>query len=126
MISNGSNKLVGASVGLPNMSQTIIGWFQPIIFGIVEKTLVDFEEVKTITPVNTQGVVQPAGYEILDIMPEGDRNWDIQEVHCLPNIQVKVGEFIYWNDLKYRILKRENFSEYGYMHYIVREAFEDE
>lgn len=126
MISNGANKLVGASVGLPNMSQTIIGWFQNITFGVVSSQLVDFEEVKTITQTPTKGVVQPAGYEILDIMPEGDRNWDIQEVHCLPNIHVQVGEFIYWNNLKYRVLKRENFAEYGYMHYVIREAFENE
>lgn len=124
MIVNGNKSFIGS--GLPNMSNTIVGWFQNVQFGIVTKTIVDYEQVETITKVNTKGVVQPATFETLELLSEGDRTWDVQEIHCLPDLQLKNGEFLYWNDTKYKVLKRENFKPYGYMHYIVREAFNNE
>lgn len=126
MIVNANKKLLSSCSGLPNMSNTIKGWFQPIIFKKVSYSVVNFEKVETIDIIDTQGVVQPAGQETLNLLAEGDRSWDVQEVHCLPNVQLKNGDFIEWNNTKYKVLSKQNYSCYGYMFYVIREAFEND
>lgn len=123
MISNAKNKSVG---NLPNMSQTIISWFQPLTFITLKKTVDNnFEEVITETKVNTQGVVQPPKPEIIEIQPEGIRNWEWLEIHCLPNLQLNINEYIIYNGLKYKVMQKENYAAYGYMLYRVLEAYRE-
>lgn len=125
MISNAKNRT--ASGNLPNMSQTIISWFQPVTFITLKKTVNnDFEEVITETRINTQGVVQPPKPEIIEIQPEGIRNWEWLEIHCLPNLQLNINEYIIYNGLRYKVMQKENYAAYGYMHYLVLEAYRNE
>lgn len=123
MIINGKNNKV--SRGLPNMSNTIVGWFQPITFGIVTSEIVNFEKVESIEYIDTNGVVQPPKPEVIEIQPEGIRNWEWLEVHCLPNIQVDINEYIYYNNLKYKVMQRENYSAYGYVKYLILESYRE-
>lgn len=122
MIQNANKRLIGSS-GLPNMSSTIIGWFQPIRFGKVIKSIVDFEEVSSIDYVDTEGAVQPYQPEVIEIQPEGVRNWEWQEIHCLPNFDVNINEFIKYKEKLYKVMKRENFTEYGYIRYLIEESY---
>ena len=126
MINNAADKPVSTNLQLPQMGETLNQWFLPITFGLVTTTVVDFEKVVAVTNIDTKGVVQPAGEEILDLLPEGDRSWNIIEVHCLPNIELKNGEFVFYNGVKYMVLRREIYNQYGYNHYVLREAFTDE
>lgn len=126
MIKNAKNNKIGSKSRLPNMSQTIMGWFLPIEFGIVNRVIVDFEPVDTITKISTQGVVQPLQPEDIELQVEGVRNWEWLQIHCLPNLQVDINQFIFYKDRKYKVMKRENYEEYGYMRYIVCEAYRDE
>lgn len=124
MITNGKNRAVG---NLPNMSQTIIGWFQPVTFITLQKTVNDdFEEVVTETPVNTQGVVQPPKPEVIEIQPEGIRNWEWLEIHSLPNLQLNINEYVIYNGLRYKVMQKSNYAAYGYMHYLILEAYRRE
>lgn len=125
MITNGKNRAILGG-NLPNMSQIIVGWFQPITFGVVTTTLVDFEKVENIEYVDTNGVVQPPRPEAIEIQPEGIRNWEWLEVHCLPNLQVNINEFIIYNGLRYKVMQKENFSAYGYVKYLILEAYRGE
>jgi len=124
MIENGKNKLIGNTT-LPNMAETIKGWFLPIEFGVVTNVLVDFEQTIVIERVQTQGVVQPPQTEDIEIQPEGIRNWEWLEIHCLPNFQVKINDFIFYKEKKYKVMKKENFADYGYMRYLVMEAYDE-
>ena len=123
MIINGKNNKI--STGLPNMSNTIVGWFQPITFGVVTSEIVNFEKVESIEYIDTNGVVQPPKPEVIEIQPEGIRNWEWLEVHCLPNIQVDINEYIYYNNLKYKVMQRENYSAYGYVKYVILESYRE-
>lgn len=125
MIKNANKNKIGSKSRLPNMSQTIMGWFLPIEFGIVTRQIVDYEPVDTITRIKTQGVVQPPKPEDIELQVEGVRNWEWQEIHCLPNLQVDVNQFIFYLDKKYKVMKKENFSQYGYMRYLVCEAYDE-
>lgn len=126
MINNAANKLISTNLQIPQMGQTIVSWFLPIEFGIVSYSLVDFEQVLTINKILTKGVVQPASEELLELLPEGDRSWKLLEIHCLPDLILNNGEFIFYKDLKYKVLRNEDFSDYGYRHYLITEAFENE
>ena len=101
MIVNAKNKKI-SNGNLPNMSETIVGWFLPIRIGIVTREVVDFEQVETIKWVDTQGVVQQYHTENLVINKDGDRSWDWIQIHCLPDLQLE-------NDkLKEQILEMSN------------------
>lgn len=126
MINNAKNAKIGASGNLPNMSQTIVGWFQPLVFGVVSSELVDYERVVTIHSVSTQGVVQPYKPEPLEIQTAGVRSWSWLMIHCLPDLQLYNNEFIFYENVKYKVLMRNDYSKYGYMEYIVCESFNDE
>jgi hypothetical protein len=58
MIKNGRNTKLG-TYNLPDMSQTITSWFQPLTVGIITRIVVDFEQIEQIEYVDTEGVVQP-------------------------------------------------------------------
>lgn len=108
------------------MSQTIIDWFQPITFGVVSYTVVDFEKVESVEYVDTQGVVQPYRPEPLEIQTAGVRSWVWQQIHCLPDLILRPNDFIYYNDVKYKVLFKNDYQAYGYVEYMLCEAFENE
>ena len=111
---------------LPNMAKTIIGWFQPITFGVIRTSLVDYERQITIEYVDTQGVVQPYKPEPLEIQQAGVRSWSWLMIHCLPDLQLYNNEYILYENIKYKILQRNDYNKYGYIEYIACEAFENE
>lgn len=124
IISAGRNK-IGTSGGLPNMSQTIIGWFQDITFGIVTRTVVDYESVKTIKEVKTRGVVQPYQPTDLDIQVAGSRSFNWQMIHCLPDLDLEENSYIYYKGIQYKVMKKYYYEEYGYYEYIICEGYEN-
>lgn len=125
-INNAGNAKIGGNNKLPNMSNTIKDWFLPITFGVVKTSIVDYEKVNTIEYIDTNGVVQPYKPEPLEIQQAGVRSWSWLMIHCLPDLQVYNNEYIIYNDVRYKILQRNNYNEYGYIEYIACEAFEDE
>lgn len=122
MIVNAKNKKI-SNGNLPNMSETIVGWFLPIRIGIVTREVVDFEQVETIKWVDTQGVVQQYHTENLVINKDGDRSWDWIQIHCLPDLQLENDNIILFKGIKYKIMNNNNYSDYGYMEYICCETF---
>lgn len=125
-INNAGKNKVGSNSKLPNMSNTILGWFQPITFGIIRTSIVDYEKVITIDYVDTQGVVQPYKPEPLEIQQAGVRSWSWLMIHCLPDLQLFNNEYIMYENVRYKILQKNNYNKYGYIEYIACEAFENE
>lgn len=122
MITSAKNKRL--SQNLPNMSQTIIGWFQPITFVKISREIVDYEQVLTETTIKTQGVVQPYKPEPLEIQQAGTRSWIWQDMHCLPDVVLNTDEIIIYKNVKYKVLFKKDYTEYGYVEYMLCEAFE--
>lgn len=125
MIQNGKNlKLNNINSSLPNMSNTITGWFLNITLEVVERVMdgADFIE-KTTQIINTKGVVQPLSDEQLKIMPEGTRSWEWLMLHCLPNVDLKTNQFIKYDGVKYKIMGRKDYNKYGYIQYNLLEAY---
>ena len=125
-INGAKSKKIGSNGKLPNMSMTILDWFQPITFGIIKTSLVDYEKKITIEYVDTHGVVQPYKPEPLEIQQAGVRSWSWLMIHCLPDLQLYNNEYIMYENIRYKILQRNDYNKYGYIEYIACEAFEDE
>lgn len=120
----GAGKRKLSQSNLPNMSQTIIGWFQPITFVKLSRSVVDYEQVLTETRINTQGVVQPYKPEPLEIQQYGTQSWIWQDMHCLPNVTLKTDEIIVYQNIRYKVLYKKDYTEYGYVEYMLCETFE--
>lgn len=112
---------------LPNMSSTITAWFLDITFYTVKRTMQGAEWIETPgEELKTKGVVQPPSNEQLKIMPEGAWAWETLWVHCLPNIQLEPNQYIYYDGKKYKVMNKKDWVKYGYVEYMLVEAFEDE
>lgn len=124
-ISNGKNNIISNNL-LPNMSETIMSWFQSITFTLITRTVVDYDVVETKSLIKTQGVVQPYKPEPLEIQTAGTRSWSWQQIHCLPDVILNNGDYIIYKDVRYKVLYKKDYSEYGYVEYMLCEGFEDE
>ena len=125
MINAKDFSLKNMNSNLPNMANTIKGWFLDITLQVVERQMVgaDFEDVVTST-IKTKGVVQPTKDEDLVILGEGTRSWEYMTLHCLANVNLQTNQFIRYDGVKYKILSRKNYQKYGYIRYIMCEGFE--
>ena len=110
---------------LPNMSDVITSWFLDISFYTVTRALQGADWVETTgTEIKTKGVVQPPSNEDLKILPEGTWGWKWQWVHCLPDLQLDVDQYIYYDGVKYKVMGKRDWSKYGYVEYHLLEAYQ--
>jgi hypothetical protein len=122
MIKNGRNTKLG-TYNLPDMSQTITSWFQPLTVGIITRIVVDFEQIEQIEYVDTEGVVQPYKPEPLEIQQAGVQTWVWQQIHCLPNLILRTNDVIEYLGKRYKVLFKNDYRCYGYLEYMLCETF---
>lgn len=116
MIINGNKKTVAqSSVGVPNMSSALDGWMQSMTCVVASKTVVDFQLVETESQRSIQAVRQPLGQTKLDIKPEGMRQWKWEVLHTTEDFSLD--DRIYFNSVKYRVMSKVRWNEYGYIEY---------
>lgn len=130
MINSAKNNLItNTNASLPNMSETIKSWFLNLTFEIVERTMsgADYTvDWATKQIVNTKGVVQPPSDKELKILPEGSWAWEWLMVHCLPDAQIEVNQFVRYDNKVYKVMKKKDWIKYGYVRYYLLEAFRAE
>lgn len=126
MIVNGKDTPLGNSFNtLPNVSDVLPDWFQPLTFEVVAKGLEDYEVVETLRTIQTQGVRQPMSAQQLQVKPEGQRAWKWETIHCLPDVKLKVDDIVIFDNTKYRVMAKWNWSEYGYLEYHICQGYEE-
>lgn len=126
MIINGKDTPLANSFGtLPNVSDVLPDWFQGMTFQLVTKTLVDYEVVESLTTINTQGVRQPMSAQRISLKPEGQRAWKWETIHCLPDVKLNIDDIILFGGVKYRVMHKWNWAEYGYLEYEICQAYEE-
>lgn len=130
MINSARNNLItNTNASLPNMSETIKSWFLNLTFEIVERTMTGADYTvnwATKQIVNTKGVVQPPSDKELKILPEGSWAWEWLMVHCLPDAQIEVNQFVRYDNKVYKVMKKKDWIKYGYVRYYLLEAFRAE
>lgn len=112
---------------LPNMSNTIVGWFLNISFEYVERVQDGADWVETTKQVfNTKGVVQPPSMQELKIYPEGMRGWEWLQIHVLPDVDLPLNQFIRYDGRLFKIMSKKDWRKYGYIKYVLLEAYRAE
>lgn len=120
-----NNLLTNTNSALPNMSNTITSWFLDISFYTVERTMQGAEWVESQgQELKTKGVVQPPRDKDLKILPEGSWAWTWLMVHCLPDLNLEVNQFIYYDGVKYKVMAKKDWTKYGYIRYMLLEAYQ--
>lgn len=125
------NTTLSNTTGLPNMAQTIQGWFQPVKFEVITRSLADDGDgvdwvSETVTLIKTQGVVRPPSDKDLKILPEGTWAWEWLQIHCLPNVELNTNQFVIYKEKRYKVMAKKDWTEYGYIRYTLLEAFQAE
>lgn len=124
MIINAKDKGLNFS-SLPQVGEVLPGWFQPMKFEVITKSLVNYEVEEVIVEVSTQGVRQPMTAQQLAIKPEGQRAWKWETMHCLPNVPLKVDDIIVFGNTKYRVMQKWDWTEYGYLEFHICQAYQN-
>ena len=106
------------------MGEVLPSWFQPLTFDLVTKTVVDYEVQEVRQTIQTQGVRQPMSAKQLEIKPEGQRAWQWETIHCLPDVKLKVDDIVIFDGVRYRVMQKWDWSEYGYLEYHIHQAYE--
>ena len=121
------NLLNNSNSALPNMSNTITGWFLNITFDVVERVLDGADWVEnTVQTINTKGVVQPPRDKDLQIYPEGTWAWEWLLIHCLPDVKLNTNQYIKYDGTTYKVMAKKDWSKYGYVRYTILQAFQAE
>lgn len=130
MISNAKDKTISqlnAQSALPQMGEVLLSWFQNMTFDLVTKALDEYDLKETTESINTRGVRQPFTAQQLSIKPEGQRAWKWETLHCLPDVKLNPDDIVIFNTVKYRVMSKLDYTEYGYLEYhIVQDYIEPE
>lgn len=113
----GDSRLFQNPGTLPDMSTTLLEWFQPMIFKQIVKSVVDFQNVETPTDINFQGVMQPLTEQQLRMKPEGQRSWKWNLLHAEPGLPLKPDDAITYQGQQYRVMSKKDYTQYGYTEY---------
>ena len=117
MIMNGKDFKIGAQNNLPDVSDALLDWFQNMTFDLISKAITDYDLTETATTISTKGVRQPFSAQQLSIKPEGQRAWKWETLHCLPNVKLNPDDVVVFNGVRYRVMEKLDYSEYGYLEY---------
>jgi len=102
---------------LPNVEAAMTNWFQPIVFGIVTKTVEGFQVVENMVEISFRGVIQPLDGRKLELKPEGQRQWDWLMVHSDPSLNLELDSILEYLGTQYRVMSKKDYSQYGYVYY---------
>lgn len=118
IIVNAKDTLLTQNPGtLPNMSDALFSYFQPMVFTTIVKTVVNFNVVETPTDVNFLGVWQPFSAQQLAMKPIGQRAWSWFMLHASPGLVLVPDEVVNYLGVQYRVMDQSDYRAYGYVEY---------
>lgn len=108
---------------VPDVSGAMMNWFQPITFGIVEKTVENYQVVEDMELISFQGVWQPFSSKRLSMKPEGQQAWSWFWLHTEIALPLETDMVVQYLGVQYRVMSLKNFRLYGYYEYELVEDF---
>ena len=110
--------------GMPNMSETLNGWLQSLIFNVVVKTVENGLVIETTQDIKFQGVWQPLGLRQLQMKPEHQRSWDWVLVHSKTDLALHNDDVIKFRGIQYRVMAQNDYSLNGYFEYHLTQDYQ--
>jgi hypothetical protein len=120
IINNAANYPLGTAqnVGtLPDMSTTLLDYFQQMTFTVIVKTVVNYVLVETPTSTSFQGVWQPLSPQKIAMKDIGQREWQWNMLHADPSLSLSVDDEIVYNGTQFRVDSKTDYTSYGYIEY---------
>ena len=105
---------------LPDMSDVLTEWSQPVKLKTVTETTVDFVPTRTVVAANILAVVQPADPEKLQV-DQIDYSLEYIQVHSVT--PMAIGQYIEWNGRDFKLVPfRKGYGQYGYVEVVGEET----
>lgn len=117
---------ISQSSDLPDMTAGVQMFFQPMKIGPVYKQNKHGYLEEFLNIFKTQGVIQTLNPQQLATKPEGERAWKWRKLHTLPEPKLNVDDIVKIGKTKYRVMDKEDNSQYGVVSYDLQEDYEDE
>lgn len=124
MIKNAKDVSLDSNPGtLPNVQAAMLNWFQKVTFILIEKSVVNSQLVEVETPIIFQGVVESISGQDLLMKPEGQRQWNWQNVWAYPDLVLSIDDILSYQGIRYRVMKKNDWAAYGYLQYDLVEDY---
>ncbi len=105
---------------LPDMSDVLTEWSQPVKLKTVSVTTIDFVETETIVSADIMAVVQPADPEKLNV-DQIDFSLEYIQVHSVS--PMAINQYIEWNGRDFKLVPfRKGYGQYGYVEVVGEET----
>lgn len=105
---------------LPNMSDVLTEWLQPVSLKTVTATTVDFVETVTVVVQPFQAVVQPADPEKLKV-EQIDYSLEYIQIHSVS--PMAIGQYVEWDGRDFKLVPfRKGYGQYGYVEAVGEET----
>lgn len=105
---------------LPDMSEVLTDWSQPITLKTVTETTVDFIPTTTVTVAPIMAVVQPADPEKLQV-DQIDFSLEYIQVHSVS--PMAIGQYVEWMGRDFKLVPfRKGYGQYGYVEVVGEET----
>lgn len=114
------NQLASA---LPDVSVSVNEFLQNVSIGFVQKQQIKGLTQEVIVYKPYMAVKQPMREE-LSIQMEGERSWKWYTIHATPDLVLATDDVIVFDTLRYRVMGKKNYAEYGYVEYDVIEDYQ--
>lgn len=109
-----SNRSVSEmATDLPNVSDTIQGWFRPLELVFVKSVVENMVTKSSQQTYTISGVIQPFTNQELKLKPEGERKWKWKLLHTTPEVDLTPGENFNIRGTSYRVMGKADWSDYG-------------
>lgn len=109
--------LADLSANLPDLSQAVMAFLYPMVFEIIQTTLVDGYAQKVPVKTYTQGAIEPFTAQMLKVKPEGERNWSWFTIRGLENLILQNNDKIKVDGVRYKIMERSDWVRNAYVEY---------
>lgn len=105
---------------LPDMSDVLTEWSQPVKLKTVTTTSVDFVETQSVLVFDIMAVVQPADPEKLQV-DQIDYSLEYIQVHSVS--PMAIGQYIEWDGRDFKLVPfRKGYGQYGFVEVVGEET----
>lgn len=105
---------------LPDMSDVLTEWSQPVILKTLTETTVDFIPVRSLVALPILAVVQPADPQKLQV-DQIDFSLEYIQIHSVTSMVI--GQFVEWQGRDFKLVPfRKGYSQYGYTEVVGEET----
>lgn len=105
---------------LPDMSDVLTEWSQPVKLKTVTTTSVDFVESQAVAVADIMAVVQPADPEKLQV-DQIDYSLEYIQVHSVS--PMAIGQYIEWDGRDFKLVPfRKGYGQYGFVEVVGEET----